>query len=62
MQNSTDTPTALRNQAEQARRHAKALWPHAAAEQLLAYAKELDEKATALAQAGEGDQAVDPVG
>ena len=61
MQNRADTPAGLRNRAEQARRHAKALWPHAAADQLLAYAKELDERAAVLEQAGESDSAGEPV-
>ena len=61
MKNAADIPASLRGRAEQARRHAKALWPHAAAEQLLAYAKELEEQAAALEQARDGDPAIDPV-
>jgi hypothetical protein len=62
MQNSSDTPAGLQKVAEQARRHAQALWPHPASEQLLAYANELEAKATAMEQAGEGDPATEPVG
>lgn len=38
----------LRSRAHQARQHAQNLWPHAAAQQLLCYARELDEAAEAL--------------
>lgn len=54
MENPVNTSAGLRERADWARRHARSLWPHAAAEQLLAYAKVLDERATALDQAREG--------
>lgn len=54
-----DSPAGLRERAENARRHARALWPHAAADQLLAYAKELDERAERTAAAEQPAARVD---
>lgn len=48
MRNCSVTPAELREQAENARWHARRLWPHEAANQLLTYAKELDEQADQL--------------
>lgn len=48
MNSRLDSPASLRDQAETARRHAKRLWPHPAADELLAYAKELYERADRL--------------
>lgn len=59
VQNRAETAASLGERAEQARRHARELWPHPAAEQLLAYAKELEAKAAALVQA-DGDSTVGP--
>lgn len=58
MENGAENSATLRNRAEQARRHAMGLWPHAAAEQLLAYARELEAEAAALEQPGEGNPVV----
>ncbi|HET8996043.1 MAG TPA: hypothetical protein VFN42_05190 [Acetobacteraceae bacterium] len=55
------TPASLREAAAHARRHAKAVWPHAAGQQLMAYAEELEQQAAALEQAGCGGTTVDRV-